>query len=375
MSNGSQDQDIEHEVPSGYWDHVHEIEIDGSWQSHQSPAYEEYRRKFELAQRMEFLGPFPLSLEIEASYYCNLQCPFCPRVVNEGERPQGHMSQELWLKVLAECQENGLSAMQMDHEAESMMNPRFFDMVREAKDAGIIDIWLHTNANMLSSTKSAQLIDAGLTKINFSIDAVNEDTYKVLRVGGDYRQVVRNVKEFLRIKEEKGAHYLRTRVSFVEQPQNYPEKKSFFDFWKQEKGLNLITFQECLDFSTFEKPDEDGKLTTAELETKYESEEPFHCRAPWETPIVDTQGNIIPCGQPVREHTAGFILGNLNEGDTIKSCWNSDQMNALRDLHRKGEWYQNPMCRVCVNSLRSSVKKLASAAAARSERVQQVSDD
>ena len=353
----------EQNVPSGYWDHVHEIEIDGSWRNHQSPAYWEYRRKFELAQRMEYLGPFPLSLEIEASYYCNLQCPFCPRVVNEGERSMGHMSQELWLKVLKECQENGLSAMQMDHEAESMMNPRFFDMVQEAKEAGIIDIWLHTNANMLSAKNSARLIDGGLTKINFSIDAVNEDTYKVLRVGGTYRQVVQNVRDFLRIKEEKETHYLRTRVSFVEQEKNYREKKSFLDLWRQEKGLNLITFQECLDFSTFEKPDEDCKLAERELADKYESEEPFHCRAPWETPIVDTQGNIIPCGQPVREHSKGFILGNVNNGDTIKSCWNSNQMNALRDLHRKGEWYKNPMCRVCVNSLRGSMKKLASVAA------------
>lgn len=337
-----------------YWDVIKEYEIDPSWWLHQSADYLAYREKFELAKRQKYLGPFPLSIEIEASYHCNLECPFCPRAAGRGERQSNHMAQSLWQKILKECEANRLSAMLMDHEAESMMNPRFFDMVREAKNAGILDIWLHTNANMLSPERSARLVDEGLTRMNFSIDAFSEPVYDVVRTGGNFRRVIENVREFLKIKQDKQAYHVRTRVSFVVQKDNAHETEGFFNYWKSEPGLNMISFQECIDFLPFEKPDEDRHLSEAKLEQKYADSEPFHCSQPWESPVIDTEGNVFPCGVPIREHSKEFILGNVNGGDTIKSCWNGTKMEALRELHRRGKWYKNPVCRTCVNTLRRS---------------------
>ena len=343
-----------------YWDHIAEYEIDDSWRKAvDTPAYRDYRRRFEAAQQRNPAGQFPICIEIEATYFCNLKCPFCPRVVNPEERDIGHMSEHLWAKILAECKENGLSAMLMDHEAESLMNPRIFDMIREAREAGVIDVWLHTNANLLTPARSEKLIEAGLTKINFSIDATDAAVYDVLRVGGKFNKVLKNVQEFLAIKLAKGAHYLRTRVSFVEQQENMHQRRAFYEYWKDKPGLNMVTYQECMDFTPFEKPDEEVGLSEKELEAKYATAEPFHCSMPWEMPIIDTEGNVIPCGTPVREHSKDFILGNLNAGDTIKSCWNGTKMAALRELHQKGEWYKNPVCRVCVKTMRESSKQVA----------------
>ena len=343
------------------WDNISEHEIDNSWRDHQTPEYIEYRRNFELAQKREYLSEFPLSVEIESSYHCNLECPMCPRVVNIGERNSEHMSQELWQMILSECKQHRLPSMLMDHEAESLMNPRFFDMVEAAKYAGVFDVWLHTNANMLTPKRSARLISSGLTKINFSIDATTTETYDIVRPGGDFKRVVENVKAFLNTKLDMNAHYLRTRVSFVEMDINLAEKEDFFRFWSEQPGLNLITFQECIDFSPFETPDADIVLSEAALQEKYSDSEPFHCSLPWEMPVIDVKGNVIPCGSPVREHTSDFILGNILAGDTIASCWKSEQMSELRSLHERGEWYKNPMCRVCVNTLRGSRRTLVQA--------------
>ncbi len=336
------------------WDQIDEIEIDPSWETNYSEAYYLYRSQFKKAQRREWVGSFPLSIEIEASYHCNLRCPYCPRGVGVGERGLGHMDPSLWEKILAEARRYGLKSILMDHEAESLMNPLLPKMVREAKAAGVLDIWLHTNANLLSLKKSEELIDSGLTKINFSIDASKEETYNELRVGGNFQRVIQNVRQFLLLKKKKKANHIRTRVSFVEQKENMGEKKLFFDFWKKQTGLNIIAFQECIDFSPFERPDDEVHLAERELEKRYQGAEPFHCSMPWEMPVIDTEGNVLPCGSPVREHSKDFILGNLNKGDTIHSCWNGAKMKALRTLHEKGEWYKNPMCRVCVKTLRAS---------------------
>jgi radical SAM protein with 4Fe4S-binding SPASM domain len=336
----------------GYWDNISEYEIDSSWKQNLSEEYFDYRKNFEQAKKQSCVGRFPVSLEIEASYYCNLKCPFCPRETNSGEREIGHMSLDLWRRILNEAKEKGLKAILMDHEGESLMNPRFFQMLEEARESGVIDIWLHTNANLLSPEISERLIDGGITKINFSIDATTEETYNKLRVGGDFKKVIKNIKDFLKIKLEKKAYYLRSRVSFVSQPENKHEKEDFFEFWKSQKGINVITFQSLIDSAGFESIDEDYGSSEQELEVKYADAEPFYCTQPWDGNVIDIEGNVIPCGQPVREHTKNFILGNLNNGDTIESCVNSEKMLMLKNIHRKGEWYKNPMCRLCVKALK-----------------------
>ena len=50
------------------------------------------------------------------------------------------MKPEIWKKILNEMSENNLPSLQMDHEAESMMNPKFFDMLKDATEKGVFDM-------------------------------------------------------------------------------------------------------------------------------------------------------------------------------------------------------------------------------------------
>ena len=60
---------------------------------------------------------------------------------------------------------------------------------------------------------------------------------------------------------------------------------------------------------------------------------------------------------PVREHNKDFILGDISKGDTIKESWCGKKMQKLRALHKKGEWYKENMCRVCVKMKRTAQHK------------------
>ena len=204
-----------------YWDsNIKEYEVDPSWKNHaiyKTVKYKAYREKWSNVSQGKMKTEFPLNIEMEPTYYCNLKCPFCPRTVNSGERESRHMDQSLWKKILQECKENDMPAIQLDHEAESMMNPKLFDMLKESTDSGIFDTWLHTNGQMLSEKNGRKLIEGGLKKLNISIDAYSKSTYEKIRVGGKYEKLINNVQTFLRLKKEYKADYLRVRVSFVEQ--------------------------------------------------------------------------------------------------------------------------------------------------------------
>ena len=70
-----------------YWDsNIKEYEIDPSWKRHEvykSKKYKEYRDKWSKAEKGKYLSNFPLNIEMEPTYYCNLKCPFCPRKIND----------------------------------------------------------------------------------------------------------------------------------------------------------------------------------------------------------------------------------------------------------------------------------------------------
>lgn len=333
----------------GYWDHIQEYEVDPSWRDRWTDAYQTYRAKFEAAKQMQYLGDFPLSLEIESSYYCNLECPFCSRAVLGEKRPNRHMAEEVWQCILQEAKAYALPSILMDHEAEALMNKRLTAMVGEAHDAGILDIWLHTNANLLTSARSRELITNGLTRINFSVDAVTSATYDKVRTGGNFERVTANIHEFLRLKRDLNATNLRVRLSFVVTKDNLSEKRAFLDQWSAVPGVNVITFQECQDFSAFADLEDSHKLSDNPLPEQC-SRINFSCSLLWEMPVIDVDGNVIPCGAPVRSHNSEFILGNLLLGDTIASCWRGEKMERLRALHQAGQWYKEPTCLACIRS-------------------------
>ena len=189
-------------------DSVGEYEIDSSWKGSLSNEYHEYRRKFhELSTakaQSPYVGRTPINLEIESTYHCNLACPFCPRRVAPGYKDLKHLDRNVWEKLLSDLVDSDTKSLMMDHEGESLLNPNLCTMIEEARAAGIIDVWLHSNANLLTSDMSKNLISAGVTKLNISIDAVSEETYSKVRPGGNLKQVEDNLLEFIKLRNSLG---------------------------------------------------------------------------------------------------------------------------------------------------------------------------
>lgn len=316
---------------------ITEYEVDPSWKRHMPRAYHQYRKKWDMASKGH-LYPFPLCVEIESSYYCNLKCPACVRQILGGLESSGQMEPSLYSKILEEAAKNSMPSIMMDHEAEPLTNPRIAGMVADARKAGIIDIWMHTNANLLTEELSEKLIRGGLTKISFSIDATSEDVYDVVRPGGDYQRVIRNIEAFLRLKKRLKTDHIRTRVSFVVQEANNGQRKRFFDLWKDK--VNLISFQDLIDFNKFSK---DGHGPSKDAASRA-----FECFKTWQLLIVRYNGDVVPCGMPFHHYDKReYLLGNLYK-DTIKSCWSSPIMNSIRRSHKKGDYHKVPYCRDCL---------------------------
>jgi len=341
-------------------DVVTEYEVDSSWRNNLSSEYLAYRRRFEqlLAEKPLDVGSFPSCIEIEATYHCNLDCPFCARSSGMGYRKIKHMSKNTWNSILVEIRENYLPSIMMDHEGESLLNPEIENMISDVRDAGVFDIWLHTNGQALTPKRARNIIEAGITKLNVSIDAATSDTYAIVRPGGaGLKKVTDNLRSFLDIRKKLNRNDIRVRVSFVYYEDNAHERREFFEEWKDE--VNVITFQNMVDMSPFESVEKRRSFVRESIETGLDISN-FECDMLWTIPIIDSEGNFIPCGMPVRDHTRDeFVIGNITQGDTIASCWTSEKLRNIRIIHQNGDFSKCGMCEGCAYSQKKAINRTA----------------
>lgn len=318
--------------------HIKEIEVDPSWKDDLflNEAYAAYRKNWDLASNAHFVFDFPLFLEIESSYSCNFECPPCPRHFFPSVPKYGFLSNDLFDKIFAEAKEHGLPSIGYSHGGEPLIRKDIPKLMQKARDAGILDRMIHTNASLLTKEMSVALIESGLTKINFSLDAATAETFAITRLGGNYDQVMQNIRDFLEAKKKFGKSYPRVRVSFIVSEANKHERQAFYDMWKDK--VNIVAFQQEYDFAKRES-----------LHGVFEKrrKEPFCCSEPFQLLTVTRDGDIILC---IHDYAHEVVLGNLKT-HTIYECWHSETMNKFRSLHLQDRWNEVSPCSKCVNCM------------------------
>lgn len=313
--------------------HIREIEVDNSWMIDLGRDFLEYRKKWDLANK-QHLFDSPLFLEVETSYRCNYRCPKCPCQAMREQKDGGFLSNELLDKLFEEVKQHRMPSITFSHGGEPLLRKDLPQLIKKSKEALIIDRMFHTNGYLLNEDLSRELIESGLTKINFSLDAASSNVYDKVRIGGNYIKVIKNILDFLRIKKEIGKSYPRVRVSFVVSEKNKHEQKKFFNLWKDK--VNLIAFQKCYDFS---------QMLSGDHIPKALPQKKFYCTQLWQLLTITWEGDILICE---RDYNHEYVLGNLKT-HTIYECWHSEAMNRFRKLHLQNKWHEIPLCRKCVS--------------------------
>ncbi len=304
-------------------------------------GFREYRRQWARAGEFEEETPVPCQLDFELSTYCNYRCPMCPFGMPQDARPEafdavsGYFPFELYRKVIDEGAPLGVRAIDLSYYNEPLLRRDLIEFVTYAESRGILDIMFSTNAQLLSQALSETLLGTGLTRLLVSLDAGTEETFKKVRVGGDFHKVVRNLEYFLRRKKERRQVLPITRVSFVKTKLNEHELPDFITRWKPL--VDYLSIQELVEM--------DGMQTSLTPQSRLSNDD-FHCHHPWHRMTLRANGDALPCctvwGQQLP-------MGNVNR-QSIAEIWTSAQMRSLRRLHKEGRYYENPVCKKCAES-------------------------
>lgn len=277
-------------------------------------------------------GRFPKVVLIDTTSFCDLKCSMCGH--KDMKRARGNMSRPLFRKIIDEIARNNKDTrvwMVFFGEALILKKKNLFEMIFYAKQKGLTDVVLNSNANLLDKEASLGLIKSGLDAIYIGIDAFNEVTYNKLRVGGNYKKVVNNVTGLIKLKKELGAEKPEVIVQFVEMEENKEEVKDFIKFWKKQGAIVKIR----------PKVSWAGLVDAPNLNLSQKERHPCHWAM--QTLSITNEGKVVTCAVDV---DARFVAGDINK-ESIKNLWNG-RLKEIRQFHKQGKFDKLPNpCRDC----------------------------
>lgn len=145
----------------------------------------------------------PFLILIDPSDRCNFRCRFCPTSdlklmqATDG-RNYGNMNFDLYKKVIDDIKEfdNNIKTIYLYKDGEPLLNPYFPDMIKYAKNYNVIDkISATTNGSLLNKELSLSIVEAGLDKLQISIEGINEEQYfNISNIKIDFNKLVNNIQ-------------------------------------------------------------------------------------------------------------------------------------------------------------------------------------
>ena len=193
-------------------------------------------------------GPTNVNFAFDRS--CNLSCPSCRNFAVMANGEEIDIIDENINNIIDTFGKN-LKFIYLSGTADPFASKSFRKFLLEFdknKLPNVNHIHLHTNALLLTEKmwNSLSHIHHLIRTIEISIDAATEQTYKIVRRGGDWNKLMNNLEFISTIKMEN------KNVSFVVQDTNYMEMEDFYILMNKIFKNNInIFFNKITNWGTY----------------------------------------------------------------------------------------------------------------------------
>jgi len=340
------------------------------------------KRHNERLNRREFwhgltrLRSYPLFVQVGTNWTCNLRCPFCRREVEpyrEQLRTLPPEKREISSRVLEEL--NKILPYAIRFSLTPLGDPLLYtgleDILETHRRLGCENLSLTTNGALLTDRRCELLVKSRVESIAVSVDTPDPERYRSMRKGTELSVVIDGIKRLEEWKKKLqsslprlvfASTFMRTNIGDLrgmidlareldieaitlqlmdpENPDLEPEMLwhhipltirilSEAVRYAREKGVRLdftIAFINLISSVRNKTPELSRELfeLLPNLDTR-EKTLVEKCRLPWESLLVDTDGDVRPCCW------AAIRFGNLNT-ETLQEVWNGPQAMQMRRM-------------------------------------------
>lgn len=304
---------------------------------------------------------YPRYIEVEVSTLCNLRCEMCEHTYWKEKNQMMNLEQ---LKGIVE-QFPKLQWIGLTGIGESFLNPDFMKMVDYVKSKGIY-LELYDSFFLINEKFAGSLVNSGIDRMIVSIEGATAETYEKIRKGAKFNRSIENIKNIIKLKKEKKAHYPEVTFHYIVTKENAKEAIDFVDLVHKIMGQEdtSIYFSSILHpFPEIEKmviavPDNlvaEINLKCKQLGIKVAwnrnvptEKEPISKCNEWTMPFIFVDGTVVPCcagnESNKRDYQRKTELGNIFK-TPFKEIWEGPKYQKLREMVHEGK--TPPACRYC----------------------------
>jgi MoaA/NifB/PqqE/SkfB family radical SAM enzyme len=294
---------------------------------------------------------FPALLQVEPTSRCNLQCPFCPVTLGIG-RPSGHMSLELFQKIIDELGHYLLLILFWDW-GEPFLNPQAYDMIRYAHQRGI-KVVSSTNGHVFASGYHArEVVESGLDALIFSVDGITDESYRKYRSHGSLEMVLEGIRRVVAEKERLKCKHPIVNFRYIVMKHNERDI-GVLENIVRSLGVDMLVLRKYHAAHSSHQAGMGWESDFLPTDVRYrlpaftdQDGGPLRagknpCRNLWNCPTVHWNGTVCSCfADPSEEHPLGSL-----EQQRFRDIWRGASFRNLRREFRR-RWQGLPLCGAC----------------------------
>lgn len=301
----------------------------------------------EVDNRVELKDVLPLStpftIFIDPSDGCNFQCTFCPTgdrnlMKSIGRKPT-QMSFELFKKIIDDIDnfDTPIKLLRLHKDGEPLLNQDFSKMVAYAKQSkNIVKVDTTTNASLLTPIRSLEIIEAGLDRINISIEGMTEEHYRnVAKFNIDFEKLVSNIQYFYKNKKQ-----CEVSIKVPGDWLSLEEKERFYEiFSPMADRIFIENISNC--WPSFEINGIDINSTIGVYGGQKVDMDV--CPYIFYSIVVNSDGTVSAC---CVDWERKLLLGDT-KNEKIYDIWHSQKLKDLQVMHLTGKRKEHTICAKC----------------------------
>lgn len=208
-----------------------------------------------IQENLTLLPQKPNTLEISYDRSCNLSCPSCRNSYFMLKGEEYKQQNKLQNKLIKSCLDD-IKLLIITGSGDPFASFLYKDLLTKLESDKYPNLRIHlmTNGQLFTEEnwQKWNKIHNCIKSVQISIDAASEETYRILRRGGNYQQLLNNLGF---VKDLKSQGYLEfVGLAFVVQRLNYREMKNFVNLCKNF-GFDLVIFSTIRNWGTFSSED------------------------------------------------------------------------------------------------------------------------
>lgn len=291
----------------------------------------------------------PIVVHIEVTNVCNFRCKFCYTSNDEIKKKynitQGYMEYALFTKIIDDLKifPSKVKRILFHVNGEPLLNKNIIQMIKYAKENAVAtELVMFTNGVLLSKEISEKIVDAGLDKVQISVEGINAEKYKnVCGEKIDFEDFIKKIEYLYKYAHNKKEGKCRIHCKIIDVGMKEQDKEEFHKVF--DKISDEAYIEQLLDICPEGVMDTTmgyGRTTTQEgRELKAKKV----CTAPFYICAINYDGGVEGCACDWRR---SLILGNVKE-ESLYDIWNGDKYMELRKYQLEGNRSKITECADC----------------------------